>query len=168
MQPRMDMAVGTTPIRHTLTIARHDDVEMRDARVDRHLSQATALQVACAVALVRTAAVGSFGRHADDLDVIDDSEELNAVFAVPADIKIVRAIKYCDDTERNYGGCTLQNQQNMIVTAGASKETWAHEFGHSRGIDDRCTNDCGEWIMTSGRTGRKAIDADECSSFRRP
>jgi hypothetical protein len=161
-----------------MTIVRHVNVRrgMTDADADNRLSRATALlqrddhacpdEVGCAVALVRSGAVGRFGRSDDGLDVIDDGRELAAVLGMPGDLKVIRSIKFCDGNDGSYTGCSRLGVHSAIVIARASEETLAHEFGHTTGIDDRGTERCAHWIMASGRSGRKAIDSDECASLQ--
>jgi hypothetical protein len=177
VRPPMDMAPATV-IRHELAILRHVSVRkgMTDADADTRLSGATALlqrddrecanEVGCAVTLARSAPVDRFGNDTDGLEVIDDNEDLEAVLAVRGDIKVVKSIKRCGGADGRYVGCSRMGQQNMIVIAGASEDTFAHEFGHTKGIDDRCMEGCTHWIMTSGATHRKAIDRDECTRFQ--
>ncbi len=169
---------GEIVIRRPMTIVRHVNVRrgMTDADADNRLSRATALlqrddracpdEVGCAVALVRSGTVGRFGRSDDGLDVIDDDRELAAVLGMSGELKVVRSIKWCNDDDGIYAGCSRLGVHNTIVIARASEETLAHEFGHTTGIDDRSTKRCAHWIMASGVSDRKAIDRDECACLQ--
>jgi hypothetical protein len=105
--------------------------------------------------------------------IVRNQGDLEAVHSVPAQVKIVQAIHYCVGHSGEFSGCSwrLKGQRTVIVippnTDGIGPMLWAHEFGHTTGLQHR--NDKDNFaLMTPCPIGpsNQKINKDECSHFR--
>jgi hypothetical protein len=113
--------------------------------------------------------VQPFGNDTDNLEIIDNAQDLENVFALSPQVKIVQAITWCG-YDGNFQGCTrfVNGTRNIILTATASAAAWAHEFGHSAGISGH-DQSCPDRIMygfANVPDTRSVITADEYAVFR--
>jgi hypothetical protein len=170
---------------HYLTVNRHDSVNpslINKTTVRARFEYASSIlqinthecygeEVACCVAFALQGDVGTFGGAG--LDIIDDEQELNQVWAKPGNFKVVNAINFCEGKgvcpkyiNDMLVGCAQcpSDPPNAIVIAAAPGDVWAHEFGHTRGLYDR--DDCEKWIMHPTALFTNAVNTWECDSFR--
>lgn len=112
--------------------------------------------------------------------VINSSSDLDAVFDLPGDIKIVASIGFCGQSG-SYNGCARGNE--LILFAGFAAATLAHEIGHNTGlchVAQNCTPTCGQAgtcgdcndpmsnniMYPRGCAGRDRLTAAQCSTFQ--
>jgi len=114
---------------------------------------------------------------------IGSEDQLEAVHRVTAcgstancyDVKIVERISFCKTAKPGYVGCAWRHpgygRKTVIMTytastAGIRHIAWAHEFGHTTGLQHR--DDSSGALMTQcamdGRTVQ--VTPDECNCFR--
>lgn len=143
--------------KHTLTFKKHvATTGFTDADATAMLTYATQIlqscdnatndeqDVACAVSFERSGSVGAFGSVGDGLDVINTEAELSAVLNdASAFIKVVTSIESVCGLPPGSGafGCARTPGSTMVIRAGDPVniigETFAHEFGHTRGLNHR-------------------------------
>jgi hypothetical protein len=121
---------------------------------------------------------------------IKTADDLEAVHSVPADVKVVQHISFCVGEPRPKGvpGCAWrQDGQRTVIVArdgflpglgsprhdrGIGPVIWAHEFGHTTGLNHRYQED-----RVSGGSANlmtpcelqafsQQINQDECAHFR--
>lgn len=112
---------------------------------------------------------GAVEEYAIDDGVIDSEAEMNAVAAVPQDIKVARNILFCGGLGA-FNGCRVGN--TFIVrrlSSGISAVdgiNWAHEYGHVRGLGHRVPDDPNA-LMTNGTLPvSNRVNPRECTAFR--
>jgi hypothetical protein len=163
---------------YTLTVSIHEDVHPRLTRpqAEKILKDASALLHRCGVGFkLGEGPLGTFTSQSAPA-VISDPDSLERVHGVPADVKVVKKIKYCALGQQQTGlvGCSWRDnnlRRTMIVTPemmafNAEHIVLTHEFGHTTGLphrtDDRhalmwpCDLDVINWSITD----------HECDSFR--
>ncbi len=159
---------------HSVRIARHATALLDEARADAILSDASLVlqsadseeDIACAVTFARQGPVEVF---AEGDGSVDSGIALAQVFGIPAGVKTVRDVNFCQGTfNTSYRGCGLTNQDNLIVErylADLEGILWAHEFGHNKGLPhrDTATHNLMFWALG---TNRREVNASECSAFR--
>jgi hypothetical protein len=103
--------------------------------------------VSCSVGFTLKGDVGTFTSAPP---VIKTAADLEAVHSVPADVKIVQAIKFCvgEFSEEGFLGCAWRPKgrpKTVIVTPlvgdGIAPFVWAHEYGHTTGLLHRLDKD---------------------------
>lgn len=121
-----------------LTITRHINVTFSQADADFRLAEATTLlrtrdQIddrRCAIELRR---LGSLTTFSSAPAVVNNQSDMEAVFNVPGNVKILLDINYPVDA---MGLTKLPlGQQNSMIVSLPVKSTWAHEFGHQQSLD---------------------------------
>ena len=173
--------VGTPPpttVIHDLTVSRHLNETFSDATADGRLAGATTLlksnnkgctdEVVCDAQMKRKNAVSQHGQADDGLDVIDNIDELSAVFGVAGNIKIVTSINWCAGASGDYLGCARNGSNNSILIASAADDVFAHEFGHNKGLGHTAKNACDKYIMHPSAASTNAVTLMECISFQKP
>jgi hypothetical protein len=97
--------------------------------------------------------------------------QLEAVFRVPGRLKVANAVFRCAGrTRMTTLGCGRTGSA-VVATSGVFVGTidegqlWAHEYGHTVGLDHRDTGDAiMDSILTTGIT--LAVNGSECEAFR--
>ena len=143
-------------VTHRLTISRYSSTTptnvsamLTDTRADEILDDAaTVLQVndgpgdvACSVAFARSGNVGVFTTGDGSLDT---KAELNAVFKLAGNVKVVREVNYCGKVNTSFIGCGGTPGTSFVVERHTTNEEgilWAHEFGHNQGVKHRTDSD---------------------------
>lgn len=141
-----------------LTVRRHQNVAITDAAADQILTDFSqviwgadsAQDFACTTDFqpffpndptllpalyTRWGAVGTYAETA----TINSEADADAVFAAPGFVKVVGAINWCGQTLPNLIGCAPTGGNSMIVVRRINNEgqLWAHEYGHTGGLDHR-------------------------------
>lgn len=167
---------GVQPFTSQLTIARHIDQPLSEQRVNRVFSTANALlqgvdnncpDVACPVTFERSQAIATFD---DSPAIVTTEEQLDLVFANPADIKIVTLmVGVCGSPAANdvslVLGCASTGGTAVLVQ-DAPPDVWAHEWGHVQGLPHR--DDCARNLMHAFELETNAVDATERDAFLSP
>src|SRR5215470_1980211 len=107
--------------------------------------------------------------------VIKDAQGLELVHQVPADVKVVQAIEFCIGTPP-FTGCSFRSDpslpKTMIVRrdrppiSNARPLLWAHEFGHTTGLNHRLDQKGNQLMTPCGiKTFNSRLTPDECSCF---
>ena len=130
-----------------LIVNRHTSTSLADFTIDSNLAVGnfrlhkndrrltTGGDVRCCLDLQRSGPVRSFGTAGDNLDVITTDEDLNRVFAMPGDIKIVTSMApgVCNTGGGTPIGCGYSGG-SLIITPAATASAWLHEWGHVKGL----------------------------------
>lgn len=103
---------------------------------------------------------------------ITNKKELEAVHEVPADVKVVRSIKFCAQ-EGSYLGCAWRpgDRQRTVILAsegisfGVGPVVLAHEFGHTTGLIHRYQNPNLNLMTPCPQPFNQQVDNDECRHF---
>src|SRR6266850_2931507 len=98
-----------------------------------------------------------FGDGYDGLYDIDNDDELNVVFDVPYNIKVVHSIRNVQGVVGYVGGVTKALGVKNIVLDGDGSDgmIWAHEWGHAIGFDDDPA--CEYYLMYGTYTGVQKV-----------
>jgi hypothetical protein len=135
-----------------------------DALVQGHQGPADS---GCCVVL-DPVSVTTFGSPGDGLDVINDSTELDTVFASGPGAILVQAVWNCGGTTSTLiRGCAFQPGSTLIVGLEADDDGFlssvvAHERGHNAGLGHVSGNPCN---LMSGSGGGGCLSVSECASF---
>jgi hypothetical protein len=160
-------------VSRALTISRHNTAPLSNAEADSILADAsTVLQtndgpgdVACGVALTRSGDAGVFNIGDGSLDT---SAELQAVFALPGNVKVVDDVNWCaNQFNTSYIGCGQTPGTSFITerfTANQEGILWAHEFGHNQGLQHRDTSTDNVMYFSIG-SNRRRVNQTECNAF---
>jgi hypothetical protein len=122
---------------------------------------------ACDVAFERPRAIVTFPTGDGS---INSTDELNAVFAVRGQVKVVPFIYWCGGAIVALG-CARIGGNSMIVSismleVGGGGVVWTHEFGHMAGLEHRNGS---AFLMDEGfDASRRTINVRECERFREP
>jgi hypothetical protein len=151
----------------SLTVSQVTGLGITAAAVDLTLDQAADLlkndqggaDVNCCVDLNRQGGIGNFNPPATMVNgIISNQAEMNAVFGVNADIKVVNSIQWCFQAGNpTFAGCADGN--SIIVTNGFAPATVAHEVGHWSGLG-HVAQTC---VPTSGQCGNAMTGCNDCS-----
>ena len=172
---------GSPAVAHQRTVRRFTSASLTNADADLIMSATDVngagrvLQtndglgdVACNVAMTRQGNVTVFS---DGDGSIDTSAELNAVFALPGNIKVVNDINFCAGPNPNVIGCAPRPGNTLVVvrfTPSSEGILWAHEFGHNKGLPHVVPDDPNR-VMNRFITGTaRRVNAAECDAFRVP
>ena len=164
------------PFSFSLRVARHIDQEFSAGRLDTILAQASSIlqtveedcpDVSCPVTFQRSGAIETFD---GDTAIITSEAQLDAVFAHPADIKIVTLmVGVCGVSTpgemTEILGCAVVGD-SVVISQDAPFDVWAHEWGHVQGLPHR--NDCWTNIMHSVALETNAVDEGERDAFLSP
>lgn len=128
--------------------------------------------VSCNITFVRHGKITSFV-STNAPAVIESAADRDAVHAEKSLIKVVRRIKFCRDGKpalqgnEDYGGCAWNpgGTPSIIVSypLGLDEIAWAHEFGHTTGLEHRP----GQHNLMDPvyAAERRRISQCECNSF---
>jgi len=126
----------------------------------------SANDVACPVELGR---VGNIATAEGPIS-IDSQAELDQVFALPGYVKVVDEINYCGGMMAPSAvGCggRREGRPRMVVEryfANSEGMVWAHEYGHTKGLEHRTDSSAALMYPSGGRE----VNATECAAFRSP
>lgn len=156
-----------------ISVAKHVDMANDGDAAGKYSAATSLLQandgvcsdVACCVILNKAGATGNFGSASDGLDVITNQTELDAVFAVGSHAtKVVLSAMNCCGVSGSILGCASTTSRNIVMVASADADVWAHEFGHTKGLQHN--NACLQLIMHETALNTKAVMSSECDAFR--
>jgi hypothetical protein len=164
----------------TLEVSRFAGIAFSEAEADRILADAGDLlhridapgDVGCSIGLTRQGAVGTFTAP-NAQGIINDFNDLAAVWAAPGNVHVVNQIGACGNTiAPNYAGCAQLPGTALVVArwypnmANTEGSLWAHEHGHNKGLDHRQVPRA---VMgTPLAADRRELDATECQAYLRP
>ncbi|HEV2816638.1 MAG TPA: hypothetical protein VGW40_05390 [Allosphingosinicella sp.] len=166
-----DRWVNSPLTSHALRAMRHSLAILSDDEADSIFAEASSIlqsndgpfDVPCSVVLLRAGPVTTF---ADTDGTIDTSAELETVFGLNGNVKVVERIDFCGVFNVAIRGCGGIPGSSFIVerVEGLDGMIWAHEFGHNRGLFHR--DDLPEALMyfRAGATHRR-INRSECTAF---
>jgi len=160
---------------HELSARRHSTTTFSNAEADSMFGQASIVlrardgssDVACRTQLRRSGAVGGF---TVGNGILNSSRQLNDVFDVGGNVKIVRQVNFCANRYRvSYIGCGRMNSKNLIVertpAVGANRGIlMAHEFGHNCGLSHTTGPD--RVMRPSISSTNRVITAGECRELK--
>ncbi|HKY31747.1 MAG TPA: thrombospondin type 3 repeat-containing protein [Candidatus Polarisedimenticolia bacterium] len=152
---------------------------MDNARLDAVLADAnlragrsdSAADVACCITVSRSGNAKTFGTAGDGLDVIDTSNELNAVLNnATARVHVVRTINFCGEPGMNILGCAWIGGDGIALvrmsSLGSEGILWLHEYGHNTGLSHSPNTSA---IMYEALLGNNNLLAQsECNSYHSP
>lgn len=172
----LESSVGflARPPRHLLNVSQLAGIGFTNAQVDTVLDAAagllqrddTASDVGCCADLARTGNVATIGTVAGPVTVVwcggvaaplvggvvTTGVELDFVRCATGnddgDVIVVNGLTFCGQPG-TYLGCASANEA-LVVTTAAGANTWAHEFGHVRGLGHAPT--CGGGTCNDGVT----------------
>jgi hypothetical protein len=165
---------GVSIINRELTVSRHTGTTLSDADVDRILADGSAAlqsndgagDVACGMAMARNGPVGAFATGDGSLDT---QAELQAVFALAGNVKVVDDVNFCANMfNTSFIGCGQTPGTSFITerfTVAQEGILWAHEFGHNQGLPHR-TDTSDALMFPSIGSNRLRINDTECAAFR--
>jgi len=166
---------AVTPKEYPLTVSVHEDApRLTDGEVHDILNGASDLLKKCHVSFKLKASVGTFSSAPAR---ITNAADRKAVYAVPADVKVVSEVLFCNPSLNFpfFNGCAYPfrtSVNSMIVTHAHAATTalrsilWAHEFGHRTGLPHRVASNA---LMTScpNLSGDQVeLTEHECECFR--
>lgn len=105
---------------------------------------------------------------------INTPADLEAVQSVPADVKIVQNINYCDQEVQGFYGCAWRaggRQRTVIIdnvgiSVGVGSVALAHEYGHTTGLLHRYDNDDFNLMSPCALDAyNQLINQQECAQF---
>ena len=171
---------------YSLTVSRHPDVAISEAKVDEILAEASKVlqknpghvdtrdNVACNVTFRRNGPVRTFASPTAP-KIIDSPEERNAVHRENADVKVVQKINFCRGDPGEFAGCAWPPRAgrrliSMIVVRNPPAGVrgagilWAHEFGHRTGLRHR-NEHLALMTICDLRTDQVQVRRRECDCF---
>ncbi|MGH8604892.1 MAG: hypothetical protein ACREXR_19535, partial [Gammaproteobacteria bacterium] len=123
----------------------------------------------CNVAFCRD---GNIGGYAIEDGIIDCEAELNAVLALPQDVKVARGINFCDGFG-SFKGCGRGGGSFVVARSQLSPPqmlgiVWAHEYGHVRDLGHRDPDNDPEAVMTGMPVtfDSRKVNVRECTAYR--
>ncbi|MCP4589318.1 MAG: hypothetical protein GY842_01100 [bacterium] len=169
---------STSPPTHAflLDVARHVDEPFTEAEVDALFAEASRLlqtaqpecpDVATGVSFLRNATLDVF--HGGSA-VVTTEADLDALFDLPYDIKIVRGlvgvcgVEIPEDVATILGCATFGG--SLVITSMAPADVWAHEWGHVQYLEHR--DDCARNLMHSYELDTNAVNTTESQAFLTP
>lgn len=156
---RRERTLTVRPRRHFRTITAINGLGVTTAQVDTTFDAASTLlqqdsgsgDSNCCTAILRSGAINFVNAPASTPGgVIASSGDLDDIFDLPNDIKIVASIGFCGQSG-SYVGCARGNE--LILTANFAATTLAHEVGHNTGlchVGTSCNPTCGQAGDCSG------------------
>jgi hypothetical protein len=123
----------------------------------------------CNVAFSRD---GHIGEYAIGDGIIDTQNEMDDVFAVPGNIKVARAIDFCEGHfDPLFAGCARRPGETLIVERPVGGSfllegvIWAHEYGHNRGLDHPDPNDPNAVMNEFATEDSVRVNLRECMAY---
>jgi hypothetical protein len=107
--------------------------------------------VECSATFRRDGNVGTFTQGDGS---IDSEREYDAVADGAGDVFVVNAINWCGGPIANAIGCA-DSDSMIVVRAGSEGVVWAHEYGHTQGLNHR-----NEWPSVEFLLGDMDADGD--------
>jgi hypothetical protein len=116
----------------------------------------------------------SVGTFASAPSIINNASDLEAVHSVDAEVKVVRQINFCRGQQGSFLGCSWRPgglPKTMIVIRQVARDLqhilWAHEFGHTKGLQHRADP---EALMTPCPLyfDNLKVNQDECYCMLNP
>lgn len=156
---RRERTLTVRPRRHFRTITAITGLGVTTAQVDATFNAASDLlqqdsgagDANCCTAILRSGAINFVNAPASTPGgVISSSGDLDDIFDLPNDIKIVASIGFCGQSG-TYAGCARGNE--LVLTANFAASTLAHEIGHNTGlchVGTSCAPTCGQAGNCSG------------------
>jgi hypothetical protein len=123
----------------------------------------------CNVAFCREGTIDEF---AIGDGIVDTEEEETAIFALPQVIKVVKNIFICGGVFQAANGCRqghtfMVRRLSAIGVVPHDGINWAHEYGHTRGLEHRDPDDPRAVMTWNGTTpDSRRINSRECSAYR--
>ncbi len=155
-----------------LEVSRFTTSVLTNADADQILVDATSVlfqsdggdDLSCQMRLFRNGNVTVFN---NGNGVINTQQDFNSIVGLPGRVKAVNQINFCGALIPNVIGCSpTPGSSEVVVRFTANQEgiLWAHEYGHTRGLNHRADTNA---IMnpTIGTT-RRRVNTAECASFR--
>jgi hypothetical protein len=100
--------------------------------------------------------------------IVNSQSDFNTIIGLAGFTKVVNQINWCGTISPNWIGCTPTPGSSMLVvryTANQEGILWAHEYGHSRGLNHR--NDSDAIMNPVIGTNRTKVNQTECDSYRK-
>lgn len=160
--------------RFNLSVASHKYVDMQinpasilsDASDILRARDGVCYDEPCCIWLAQKGSTGQFEVRAD-LDVVVGEADMNLVFDVTSyDIKVVDEIYFLlqDGSRVAVAGVAVSTTRNAILRATALPTSWAHEFGHMKGIND--DDGCSALVMNGeANSDNVAVTIGQCLDF---
>ncbi len=156
-----------------LQVTRFNTSALTDADADTIVRGATRIlstsdgtgDVACNIRLVRNGPVTAFQAGTG---TINSRQDFDDVVALPGFVKVVNLIQWCSVFAANFIGCSPTPGSSIVVMRHRANQEgilWAHEYGHTRGLDHR--NDGDAIMHETIATTHLQVNASECDAFRR-
>ena len=172
------VALSSTPAASEMDwsfdIYRHEKSYLSDSKADYILKDASSVvhkvdsndDVSCDVTFTRSGKVGTF--EVTD-GTIAGPKDLEAVFIIPGDIKVVNAIHYCNEMTGIFAGCALTPGKTFVVIRTnylLDGIVWVHEYLHNRGKHHRV----GSHLVMNESLGlnSETINDGECRALDPP
>lgn len=173
--PSPDPCSDPDVVCHSLSVSRHVNAALADARAEEILADATRVagardgegDVACSVVLERGGAVTTFSQGNG---IVNSASDFNAILAEPGHVKIVNQINWCGQFQPNIIGCAPVPGESLAVirfTANQEGILWLHEFGHNQGLSHRTDRNRAVMFPSIG-VDHNLLNTAECSAFRQP
>jgi len=162
-----------------VSVARHSSVALTNLETGQILADFSAaintadsrFDVACATDLVGPLFPALYFQDGDvgiynGPGVINEQADFLALFQEPGYVKVVSAINWCGDFGPNIIGCApIPGNTFAVVRIAPELEgsLWAHEFGHTVGLEHR--NDNRAVMRGTLGSNTREVNSDECEQF---
>ena len=116
----------------------------------------------CPVTLTRNGSITTFGSPS----FINSQADLNAVLALPGQVKVVNQINWCGGLSPNIIGCAPVPGTSLVVVRFLPVSEgilWLHEYGHNKGLNHR--DDPTAVMHPTLDQSRTMITAEECAKY---
>ncbi len=160
------------PPQRPLEVSRFNTSALTNADADRILGDASSLlwqndgpgDISCQQHLFRNGAVTVFNTGNG---IINSQQDFNTINGLPGRIKVVNQINFCGALIPNVIGCAPVPGTSQIVVRFTQDQEgilWAHEYGHTRGLNHRNESNA----VMNGTIGvtNKRVNSGECTAFR--
>ncbi len=156
---RREQSLIVRPRRHFRSITAINGLGVTTAQVDATFNAASDLlqqdsgagDSNCCTAILRSGPINFVNAPTSvPGGVINNASDLDDIFDLPNDVKIVASIGFCGQSG-SYVGCARGNE--LILTANFAASTLAHEIGHNAGlchVGSTCSPTCGQAGDCSG------------------
>lgn len=162
--------------RQKLTFARHVDVPLSEAKVDKLLQGASSVlqnkdsasDISCCVEFVRVGPVSVFGTAGDKLDNVKDQNDLRKVWHINRQIvKVVKSLTLgsilgIEGAPVERGGQAYP-KLTIVLVNDQPADVLAHEFGHYKVL---LHNDSSPLNLMHSSENGKVVTAAECRAFQ--
>jgi hypothetical protein len=154
-----------------LEVSRFNTATLTDADADRILDDSTRVvwrndgagDVSCSARLYRRGNVTAFN---NGNGIINSQADFNTINGLAGRVKVVNQINWCGGLIPNVIGCApVPGNSQVVVRFTANQEgiLWAHEYGHTRGLN----HVTGATSIMNGTIGttHTMLTQTECGSF---